>query len=840
MKCPSCDSTLIEKKSYNGEMSCSDCGAEFAHKFEKLNLYVPGTYEKFCESVVNHIAGKLKDPQVISSLKKNAKGFINEGSDSVDKFIDTLVEEADILYSQYQAGFKEKEYFCAFMEGIGKLQSWKKINEAGFFGVGSMPTVSVSTPPTMGGSDELPDHERQENDAIANAQSALGNLDAAIGDMNAAQTKELGGAPVDCGFQGSGCGDAVAPVAPVASPLDPLAVPPVDPALAVPPVAPAPLAAAGSSLNVEPIAEPLPVAAAAPVDGVAPVEDENSEVDSRFQEEMITTENYAFKRGDNVFVGTNEKDKWSIFAIKDKKLYARLGEQTQILDPEDEDTNIRLAEDATIYSERVASSEDKMKKIWAEMSERIEQSKSFVQSRGWEPIEESAVETAEGSDKPVEDGLGGTQTDEPVEQGTSAKKSSVPTKKVGKVDDAAGADAPVNDGTGGGQDEGDAKPEAKPGDRHGEYVKKHEDAEGADKPVEDGEGGTQTDEPKKVAESVIGDHFHTAVGEKRPFPFTQDPLNTNNDHFDPNELGDLEVKNRLAVAKGTGVSVDDAITPKKGGIGGDTTGVGSGGNALGESTYLKVKDLIYVRENYNTQWEVVKVDGPNKAFLKSGGKSIVINPAVDSYSHVDGVSLSWERESNRINDTRKLWESLEKKFESEASLHHAGLVVNDATEKKALNESVEEAKEEIIDRRPVLEKKELYQTIKSAGIHFEPKTKALQHLVATYANPLVEMISILEDAIASEAAGNEKIEDLYGYSKPNELDTKFKLESAWKEMDKKFEEEAAAEAKKEEETEEVKEGLTDKSDGANAEKQLAIGSKGINARDKRGGFSINF
>jgi hypothetical protein len=850
MKCPSCESTMVEKKSYNGEMSCTDCGAEFATKFEKLNLYVPGTYEKLCESVVNHIANKVRDPRVISALKGSAKGFINEGSASVDNFIDSLTESADILYSQYLGGYNTKDYFVSYMEGITKLQAWKKINEAGFLGVSSMPAVTVDVPPTPGVEAGLPDHEQEENSAIDAAQTALDALNAAIGDMNAAQTNELGGVPVPCDYQGSGCGTDVA-----ASPVAPAPVPPAVPLplggapLAAAPVSPAPLATPGSSLNVAPIAEPLLDAPAPATSEVpaAPVEDEVSDVDARFQkdEDYVTTENYAFRKGDSVFVGNNETDKWNIFGIKGGKLYARLGEQTQILDPEDEDTNVRLAEDATIYAERVANSEDRMRTIWEAMEERINNAKSFVNNRGWEPIaEDTSVETAEGSDKPIEDGLGGTQTDLPVEQGSSPKKSAAPaTKKSGKVDAAAGADAPVKDGLGGGVEEGDAKPEATPGDRHGEYTKKDETAEGADKPVEDAEGGKQTDEPKKVAESVIGDHFHNAVGEKRPFPFTQDPLNTNNDHFDPNELGDLEVKNRLAIAKGTGVSVDDAITPKKPGIGGDTTGTGSGGNAMGDSVnYLKVNDLIYVRENYKVQWEVTRVEGSHKAFLKSGGKSIMIDPTVDSFSHVDGVSMSWEREGARIADTKRLWESLEKEFEKDTKgLSPAGYVLNESVEPTVLTES-EEKKVQIHKERPILEKAELYQRIKASGIHLEPRSKALQQLVAVYANPLVEMIEVFEDAIASERAGNEKIEDLYGgYQKPNDLETKFKLESAWKEMDDKIQEEAKAaeEAEKVEETETVEEGLTDKSDGKNAEKQLAIGAKGINARDKRGGFSIN-
>lgn len=826
MKCPSCESTMVEKMSYNGEMSCKDCGAEFAHKFEKLNLYVPGTYEKLCESVVNHIANKIRDPQVITSLKGNAKGFINEGQKSVDNFIERLTEEADILYRQFLSGVKGKEYFSAFVEGINKLQAWKKINEAGFFGVGSMPTVSVDVPPIPGQDAGLPDHEQEENSAIDAAQNALNALSAAIGDMGAAQTKELGGAPVPCDFQGSGCGTDV-----VASPVPPAPVPPALP-LAQAPVAPAPLATPGSSLNVAPVTEPL-----LDVPPTEPVEGDTSDVDSRFsKDESITTENYSYRVGDSVFVGYNETDKWNIFGIKGGKLYARLGEQTQVLDPEDEDTNVRLAEDATIYSERVANSENRMKDIWKEMEARIDTAKSWIQKRGWEPMsEEASVETAEGSDKPIEDGLGGTQTDVPVEQGSSPKKSAAPaTKKSGKTEDAAGADAPVADGLGGGQKEGDAKPEATPGDRHGEYTKKHEDAEGADKPVEDGEGGTQTDEPKKVAESVIGDHFHNAVGEKRPFPYTQDPLNTNNDHFDPNELGDLEVKNRLAAAKGTGVSVDDAISPKKAGIGGASTGVGHGGDSMGEGCVLKVRDLIYVRENYKVQWEVVRTEGAKKAFLKSGMKSIMIDPTTDSYAHVDGVSMSWERETGKLNESRKLWESMEKEFEKDTTnLSPAGYILKESQELTVLTES--ENKAHINKERPILEKSALYEKIKGSNLHREPRTKALQQLVANFANPLTEMIAVYEDAVASEQAGNQKIEDLYGYQKPNDMETKFKLENAWKDMDSKMEEDAKAA----EEEAKVEEGLTDKSDGANAEKQIAMGSKGLNTRDKRGGFSIN-
>ena len=759
MKCPSCASTLVENRAYNNELACSDCGAEFSYKFEKLNMYTPGTYEKLCESVTSHIVNAVNDPMVISSLKKITHGFINEGSSKIDEFIDVLVEEADILYNHYLSGRKEKEYFCAYVEGINKLLAWKQVNEAGLLGISSMPVVSVDTPVVPGTEpeEELPDHEQAENDSIEKAQTALADLNAAIGDMQAAQTDELGGAPVDCGFQGSDCGDAVNPDAVVSEPVV------------------APVADVGANVGLDNPPEDIPAFNSA--------EGEDENVDKRFEgDEYLTTENYSFRVNDSVFLDNNETDKWKIISIKakERKMYVQLGEQTQMIDIENDEIDVRLAEDAVIYNERVTNSENRMKEIWAKMEERIDNCKSYVHSRAWEPVNEE-----------------------------------------------------VEDAEGGGQDEGEAKPEATPGDRHGEYTKKEEDAEGADAPIEDGEGGTQLDEPKEIGESVIGDHFHNSVGEKRPFPFTQDPLNTHNDHFDDKELGDLEVKNRLdkANAEGT-VDIDDTVSPKKGGIGGASTGVGSGGDAMGDSiNYLKVRDLIYVKENYSVQWEVTKVDGPSKVFLKSGKKTCMINPKVDTYAHVDGVSLAWERESGAINESRKIWEAMEKaSLNEETTLSHSGYLLKESEDKTEDCEEDGTCEKEEEEEKPILEKAELYERIKASGIHREPKTKALQELVSKYGNTLDEMIAVFEDAVSSEKAGNEKIEDIYGYQKPNDMDTKFKLENAWNEMESKMQSG---------EVEEVEEGLTDNSDGKHAEKQIAIGKDGINAREKRGGFSIN-
>lgn len=785
MNCPSCASTMVENKNFNGEMSCNDCGAEFAYKYDKLNLYVPGTYEKLCDSVVTHIATNVSDPMIISSLKKNSIGYINEGSSKIDSFIDMLAEEADILYSQYNAGKKDKTDFCSYMEAINKLLEWKKINEAGFLGISGMPTVSVSTPHIPGQEDELPEHEREESEAIEKAQDALEDLNAAIGDMQAAQTSELGGVPVDCGFPGSDCEPEVGLSSPITPAIPELGADLGADATAIPAVEP--VAPVLAEPEVNPVSLDATLPPENPVDDIPsenPEEEEEEEKDSRFEsDEFLTNENVSFRVGDSVFLEKNEQEKWKIIGIKAKenKLFVKFNEQTQVIDIENDDIDVRLAEDLDIYAERVSNSEDRMKNIWLEMEKRIDAAKSFVNNRGWDPVNE-------------------------------------------EVEDAEGADKPIEDGEGGGQDEGEASPAAPVGDRHGEYVKDTEDAEGADKPIEDGEGGTQLDEP--IEESVIGDHFHNSVGEKRPFPFTQDPTNNNNDHFDEKELGDLEVKNRLQKADDEDVvDVDDAVTPKKATVG--------GGEDMGDSiNYLKISDLIYVKENYKTQWEVSRVDGPNKVYLKSGKKTCMINPAVDSYAHVDGVSLAWEREESRINESKNIWAEMEKTLvEDNKSLAPAGYVLKESAQKCDINgENCEDTEE--VDQRPVLEKADLYEAIKSSEIHRQPRSKALQKLVSQYGNNLQEMIAVFEDAVASEFAGNEKIEDLYGYKKPNELDTKFKLEDAWQEIEKKEKEDA-------EKAQQVEEGLTDNSDNGNAEKQIAIGKNGLNSRDKRGGFSIN-
>lgn len=723
MRCPCCNSDASVKTLYeNNEMSCSDCGAEFAIKFEELNVYVPGTYKKLCESILDHISSRTGDPMVVSSLKNTFKGFANDGEDHIDQFVDRLTEEADILYSQFLSGHKSKEYFGSILEGIDRLQNWQKYNESGFFG-GIVPMPTIIPPQSInpqGINDN--DLEQQETDALNAAKDATTDVGSALGDLEAAHTKELGGVPTDCGFQGSNC-DPLTNLPVVSSPDITSALPQAGAVSAFPPVSEPATLPAMDPMSTTSLQQPS--TSPAIVNPLSDLDDQGIEK----KQESLVTENYSYSVGDTAIVGNNIREKWKIYAIKEGKLYLQLGEQRQVVDPEVDD--IQLAEDTYIYAERVAKSEEVMKKLWKEMESKVNNDETLVGTKGWKWDEE--------------------------------------VKESAKIETAEGADAPVHDAEGGKQFEGNAKPEKPPGDRHGEYVKKHETAEGADKPVVDAEGGKQLDDAKKIGESVIGDHFHTATGQKRPFPYTQDPLNTHNDHFDKNETGDLEVANRLKVANENGVVPEDDAVKSKKAIGSSD----SGGNAMGESiSHLREKDLVYINENFSTQWSVSKVFAPNKVALKSGNKTKTFDPLTESYQHVDGVSNAWDREADRITSTRKLWESIEKQYETKETLHNSEYTKEEEKEE----DKGEECKKE------VCEAKEIYAHIKSSGLYLERQTQALQTLVSKYGNDLEQLSSILEDAVASQHAGNEKIEDLYGYKKQGELDKQFSLEAAWKAM----------------------------------------------------------
>lgn len=882
MRCPCCNSATSVNTLYeNNEMSCSDCGAEFAIKFEELNVYVPGTYKKLCESVLDHISNKTGDPMVVSSLKNTFRGFANDGEDRIDQFVERLTEEAEILYSHFLAGHKSKEYFGSILEGIETLQNWQKYNESGFFGISAMP--SIISP--QGAGDELEQSqlqgvnglEQQETNAINAAKNAATDLDGALGDMEAAHTKEIGGVPTPCGFQGSNCDPLTSPIM-SRLPVNTLQTGAISAFPSVSNTAPTDVIGDPSmSTSVEDQLLPFP-----------PIADETDPSNPEIKQESLVTENYCYSVGDTTIVNNNIREKWKIYAIREGKLYLQLGEQRQIVDPETDD--IQLAEDTYIYAERVAKSEEIMKKLWKEMENKLDNSETLVGTKGWkwdeEVTESKKVETAEGSDKPIHDAEGGKQS------------------------------------------EGKSKPAKSPGDRHGEYVKKHETAIGSDKPVHDSEGGKQLEDAKKIGESVIGDHFRTPTGEKRPFPYTQDPLNTHNDHFDKNETGDLEIMNRVTIAKVKGtVPVDDVAAIAKTVVGGDS----SGGNAMGESiSHVREKDLIYINENFSNQWSVSKIYSPNKVTLKSGNKTRTFDPLTESFCHVDGVSNAWERESDRITSTRKLWESIEKQYENTETLNNSEYTTEEKEDEVVCAAGMSAVCPD--GKKAVCEVNEIYAHIKSSGLYLERQTSALQKLVSKYGNDLEQLSSILEDAVASQSAGNEKIEDLYGYVKGGDLDTKFALEAAWRgiqeeegkkkvintswslvtpesaengdfadsgmlpggdefvddedgsaleksikwlkqkgavypsnshfsrrtwyssdpiqdyksgnEMTHSYHLEGFSEPEEKSIfaaiTNKVQEGLTDSSDGKHAEKQLAIGKHGLNTREPRGGgFNIN-
>lgn len=130
LNCPNCASQDTERTRNLQELCCLDCGTCYqCNELNETRIYVKGDYNKFVESTIKKITENIGDPRLQSAIKNGSLGYINEGRGSLPVLIKHLLDEAEALYDQYNAGFREKEGFVAVMEGINRFISYGCIHE---------------------------------------------------------------------------------------------------------------------------------------------------------------------------------------------------------------------------------------------------------------------------------------------------------------------------------------------------------------------------------------------------------------------------------------------------------------------------------------------------------------------------------------------------------------------------------------------------------------------------------------------------------------------------------------------------------------------------------------
>ena len=250
-----------------------------------------------------------------------------------------------------------------------------------------------------------------------------------------------------------------------------------------------------------------------------------------------------------------------------------------------------------------------------------------------------------------------------------------------------------------------------------------------------------------------------------PIPFTQDPSNEGvPDYLNDEEKASVGLKSQTGMPAESGSSMEESMS---------TTSI---------MDQFKKGDIVNIDRVRNVEWivESVQID-PDQITVKSGKRKKTLSPKVSFIEHVDGAEVHKERQFDNIEALR------EEYLKMTIAENPRGLNSDWITYTEGEAPKVEE------DKRPILEKNEIYRIIKDRGLQHESENKVLQSLCEEMGNPLAEIQRILEDVGLSVA--NETIDTGYRYNasafEENEYGLTNTLENAWKDIEAKELEETA-------------------------------------------------
>ena len=852
MSCPHCGSQNLRVTSNINESACNTCGCEYKETPEGKQIFANGDFNTFMENVTHQICEGVADPMIRTALKTSVKGFLNEGYQALPAYVQHLVTEAESLYNQYQVGLREKEDFGAVMEGINALVPWIKLHESEYPDYDNEFDV-----------DDVADDDfgAEYDDGSSDLDDAIDSLGIDVSDYADVGMDEME-SPID-DIVDVACGAEVEDPAMMAAPTGGMLGMGAMPVIGD-------VQTQGGLPNSNDIAlDRAQDAASELTNALADLEDEEAPEPAAAGMGFYESSNYAFKVGDSVYMNNDSSTTYKIIAIHEGKVVGKseYGD-TQTVDLSDEyresDIQFSHEEHAAVVMERAEASAQHMKDKWAAFEKSLLEGETVDSGLGHDDDTGMGLKSDEGSAEAAEkthdmdgevtssvedadaesDGPDYAGNDEDTRHGDQwgLKKEGFD----GYVEDTAGPKvirtsyakwAPSDIEIGDTDDKGWEDEEGQPMASAEEAVQWLQDAyitSASSSEFHPGIWYSSTDEDIShtgepivhersfhldgfseeeeaaiynalatagvLRESVIGDHFHAPDGTKMPFPFTQDPTNS--------ASADLK-KSKLKAAED---ETDDA--EKESGL--------KGKDKLEETALkgLRVGDIINRSGDFKTQWDVVKITRhPVKVHLKSGTKTSVLDPIREGFQFIDGVSLGYERNTEGVTDTRKIWEALEESFKSEKDLcplnesamplmvapsdsevqYQSGYEDGESNEEPASDDAeymkgYNDGQDELRGNMPSVNavsdlmectKKELYHFVKDGDYHRLPRTTALYELNNKFTNKIEEMEEVLDDAVMSLT--DEAIDETYGATEQlGELQTEFALKNAWAQMEEEI------------------------------------------------------
>lgn len=717
MACPNCGSTDLKKTRNLNESACDYCGCEFKESDHGSQIYVAGDFDKFMESVVDEICSKISDASIITAMQESVKGFLYEGYKVLPEYMTHLTKEAETLYNQYQVGMREKEDFGAVLEGVEKIVSWIKLHEEDY------PDFDLDLDDDL--DDEGYDDESYDDLDDLDVLSTIGS-----------DYDEVGGLDMDedeCGMsQPSLTGPGILGMG------------------SMPQVGDLNTSGLPSSDDIA-----IDRAKDAAEEIINALDDIDASEESELEQDMIgvyESEDFTFSVGDSVYIGNNDKETYKIIAIHEGKVVAKneFGQVTTV-DLKDEfrevDIQFSRVEESAIVMERAEASAKNMRQLW----------ENFERSQ----FEDEGVESNKVIRTTYE-----TWTPRDIEIGDTDDRGWIDEEgePVGSVEEAVDflTNKNARDASSSHFHPGIWYTATEEGDNSITNYSFHLDGFTPEEEEQvfnslKASGIVREDDSDSLEESVIGDHFHTPDGTQMPFPFTQDPTNSASEKHKEEKMEE-ETEETEEREEAAGLKAKEKIEE-------------SALNGLREG------DIIHKGSDFSTQWKVTKITrGPARVHLKSDTKTTLMNPMKETFQYIDGVSLGYERNLEGIDDTRKIWESLEESFKSENTL----MPISES----AQMEPEFSDDDEVFSEKEVISKNELYSFVKEGDYHKLPRSSALQELVSKFGNSLEEMEAVLDDAVLSET--DESINESYGVEELGELDTTFALQHAWDQMEEEI------------------------------------------------------
>lgn len=284
-------------------------------------------------------------------------------------------------------------------------------------------------------------------------------------------------------------------------------------------------------------------------------------------------------------------------------------------------------------------------------------------------------------------------------------------------------------------------------------------------------------------ENELKEGQYLAAGVKEvPIPFTQDPtLKADKEDMEADSEilkgGELREQESEEDDNKKGKHDKKGSINKKAAFGGGAEG-SEGGSGMAESfKEFKLGDTVCLNNIKNREWIIEGIqlmEDTAKFTLRSGTRRMVVRPDEMIVEHIEGVEIHRERFEDSVNDLRRIYENMEMS------------VVEETPEVAPIEDTTP-------TQLPVMERKDLYATIKGKGLHECERGMALQSLAEMCGNAMEEVHSVYEDACLSKH--NPNIDESYGYSEceynENNAGLMSDLSSAYDEIAKKEIEETA-------------------------------------------------